>query len=360
MPSFSYTNSKLPVDKNYFQVDTAEYPGLGTGLYPKHSKTPAPLGSHAVEAFLALKKEDLFAQLDKYNKDSNEHSLFVKRVLKRLGEHPDLVVVPTDKTNSFLLTTTSEYDAEMMGHLNTKCIEISVATLDQAVIQSEAFFAKIKHRLSKAEVGFLLEGLASKATPTPKLLCKNHKPRNPTTGRFDTRWIAPAQNMMAPFSKMGRHLIIKNTFEEAEVPITTHRIEQAHHLKRHLDSLMLTPDNCTIISLDAVNYYPSLHFSLVKKAISWLALDLDTEARNRSAIGLMMIEHGMANTYLTCKDKYYLCAGKNSSTEKAITIGAMNLPGSVMWWEPTYSEQSTSLFKASNTMVSTEMMAWRS
>ena len=54
----------------------------------------------------------------------------------------------------------------------------------------------------KNEYKFIKETIESKAIPTPKLLVRDHKPRD-KEGKFPTRIVVSATNFTAAFSKIG-------------------------------------------------------------------------------------------------------------------------------------------------------------
>ena len=86
-------------------------------------------------------------------------------------------------------------------------------------------------------------------------------------------------------------------------------IEQSYSLKCQLQALGLRPDNCTIFTLDAQDYYPSIHLKLVKKAIWYFASNLPEEAKATISTALELIEFGMTSTVMTFQDKYYIYDG---------------------------------------------------
>jgi hypothetical protein len=81
-----------------------ETAGFGMGLKRENPKSKAPIGSPDLECFLKQLEEELLKQSvddeNSNNKVEHENSVRVKNVLKDLKKS-ELVVVPTDKTNSF-------------------------------------------------------------------------------------------------------------------------------------------------------------------------------------------------------------------------------------------------------------------
>ena len=85
--------------------------------------------------------------------------------------------------------------------------------------------------LSDNENAFLLEGIESKAIPTPKLLIKDHKKR--TNDGYPTRLIIPATNFTATFSKLG-YLGLKAILDKNEILYNKFTITNSYNLKRKL------------------------------------------------------------------------------------------------------------------------------
>ena len=76
-------------------------------------------------------------------------------------------------------------------------------------------------------------------------------------------------------------------------------------MKKELESLPLREDNCTIISIDVVNMYPSVRISLIKRAVKYFTKDLEREDKLKINDFLKMIEFGMNSTLITFQGKYY-------------------------------------------------------
>ena len=301
-----------------------ESKGLKTGLHPKYTTMNAPTGSPHLEAHIQDVKVDLFTQLDGHMnafRDINWKSIEVKTTIKNLKAHPDLGPVATDKTNSCVLMDIKEYDRQMLEHLTSRAKEVTVEELNQEHQISIKCLKNIQGLLSKQEYKFIKETVDKKGVPQPKLLIKDHKKKDPLTGAYPSRLIAPGQNFNSGFPKTG-YLAIKRLFDlDGCFKHRKHLIEQAYHLKHQLDTLNLTTSNCTIMSLAACAYYPSIRFKLVKKAIEFFAQDLMEEDRRIIEKALTMVQKGMNSTYLEYEGKCYLCDGEESPEDKALTIG---------------------------------------
>ena len=93
-------------------------------------------------------------------------------------------------------------------------------------------------------------------------------------------------------------------------------------LKQSLDNLRLSADDCTVISLDAQDYYPSsILFKLVKKApVNFYSQHLPQDLQLKIKDCLAMILFGMTSTYLTFLDQCCEYDGGQDPDEEALTI----------------------------------------
>jgi len=94
-------------------------PGLKTNLKPIKINLSAPRADDETERFLLQLEEELLKQvLDKIEaKGRNNKSHKIKSLQQKLRNHDNLVVVPTDKTNSFRTASKSNYCKWIEGHL---------------------------------------------------------------------------------------------------------------------------------------------------------------------------------------------------------------------------------------------------
>ena len=83
----------------------------------------------------------------------------------------------------------------------------------------------------------------------------------------------PANNFTAAIPKLG-YMGIKKIFDDHKIQYNKRTIVQASDLEEKLEKLGLHPDNCTIVSVDAVDFYPSVKFKLVKKGVNHYASPL--------------------------------------------------------------------------------------
>jgi hypothetical protein len=129
-----------------------------------------------------------------------------------LKEHPNMMVIPTNKMNSYKVINKEEYIEWVLDHLKTDAIEVSADKLVKIHEEGNELLSKLGNTLSEKEMGFVEEMLDSRAVPTPKLLIKDHKPMN-EIGECMMQLIVPATNFIAAFPKVG-YLGIKNIFDQ--------------------------------------------------------------------------------------------------------------------------------------------------
>ena len=77
----------------------------------------------------------------------------------------------------------------------------------------------------------------------------------------------------------------------------------------------------TIVSIDAVDYYPSVRFKLVRKAIQYYCRTLPAEDRVKIQDCLELIKFGMASTLFSFQGQYYEYDGDQDPDERGLTIG---------------------------------------
>lgn len=100
-------------------------------------------------------------------------------------------------------------------------------------------------------------------------------------------------------------------------------IVNAFDLKSKLERLNLKQSRCTIFSLDIQDFYPSITFDLVKKAILFYQnqVHLDDDKKRIVDMSLEMIEHSMKKQFFTFHDKYYHYSGQHVMDSPSLTIG---------------------------------------
>ena len=188
------------------------------------------------------------------------------------------VVVPTDKTNSFILIETAQYIEWVRSHLNKAAIKSSTERIKEVFNNANELLLEMEELFDKNEHKFIKETIESRAIPAPKLLVKDHKKRD-ANGDFPTRLVVPATNFTAAFSKID-YIGIKQITEQEKINISNRTIIQASDLKSDLESKNLMKNEVTTISLDNENMYPSITFNMVKKAINFYAKGLKSKQKD--------------------------------------------------------------------------------
>jgi hypothetical protein len=243
----------------------------------------------------------------------------IQHLEAKLKEHPNMMVIPTDKTNLYKVIDKEKYIEWVLDHLKTDAIEVSADKLVKIHEEGNELLSKLGNTLSEKEMGFVEEMLDSRAVPTPKLLIKDHKPMN-EKGEYMMRLIVPATNFTVLFPKVGS-LGIKNIFDQNGIVYSGSTITQASQLKTTLKKLNIMKDRVTIISFDGVRMYPSIKYKFVRKAVKFFARNLNAETQRRIDTCLEMIKFGMGNTLLTFVDKYYEYGGNLDVKDRGLTIG---------------------------------------
>ena len=143
----------------------------------------------------------------------------------------NLVAIPTDKTNSVQLLDLNTYKKQVKKHLELSATEIKRDILTNLYEEAITIAENVENMLSDNEYAFLLEGIESKAIPTPKLLIKDHKKK--TNDGYPTRLIIPATNFTATFSKLG-YLGLKVILDKNQILYNKFTITNSYNLKRKL------------------------------------------------------------------------------------------------------------------------------
>jgi hypothetical protein len=234
-----------------------------------------------------------------------------------------MMVILTDKMNSYKVINKEKYIEWVLNHLKTDAIEVSADKLIEIHEEGNELLSKLGNTLSEKEMGFVEEMLDSRAVPTPKLLIKDHKPMN-EIGEYVMRLIVPATNFIVAFPKVG-YLGIKTIFDQNGIDYSGSTITQASQLKMTLEKLNITKDRVTIILFDVVRMYPSIKYKFVRKAVKFFARNLHVETQRRINTCLEMIKFGMGNNLLTFVDKYYKYGGDLDVEDRGLTIGGYEL-----------------------------------
>ena len=114
----------------------------------------APQASHKVEALLTDLQDLLFKQLDEYMTnfhDTNPRSIAITHLRNTLKLHTNKLIVPTDKTNSFIIMRTKDYESQMLQRLNQHGRQIDIPTLNQALETVNSLLLQLQEDLSTQE-----------------------------------------------------------------------------------------------------------------------------------------------------------------------------------------------------------------
>ncbi len=255
-----------------------EEEGMGTGLKPTKINLSAPKASEEVEAFLSELAKELLH--DAWNNRKKNLETFksseVKDIQTQLKGDDNQVVVPTDKTSSFRVVKIKDYIKWVLKHLKKSAKEIDRERLIEVQKQAGILLEERRHVISAKEAEFIEQSIKSKAIPSPKLLIKDHKDKPEDLdkdGNFPTRLVVPANNFTSAFPKLG-YLGIKKILDDNGIEYSKKTIIQASDLKEAIQNQGINCGGYTIVSIDAKAFYPSVKFSLVRKAVHFYAKGL--------------------------------------------------------------------------------------
>ena len=162
---------------------------------------------------------------------------------------------------------------------------------------------RVKMKLTVEEENFVRQSLATQSIPSPKILIKYHKIIN-EKGEFPTRLVILATNFTATLSKIG-YLGIKRLLDKVKVNYSRVSIVQASDLKEKLEELKIKRDEVTISSVDAINMYPSIKLSTIRKAVRFFARKLTAATEKNINLCLELICFGMSSTLISFDVNYY-------------------------------------------------------
>jgi hypothetical protein len=220
LPSLS-DNSILVRDDD--SVTLSHDDGLGTHLKPTTMGSNAPRASDTTELFLKRVEEKVLDIAFAYRRGCFEcsRSKHIREVCDWFSSHPEIDVVPTDKTNSFRLIPIAKYIDQMQQHLSTNAKVIPHDCLTTVVDDASYLLNSLSHILSTTEKQYIEHFIQSRAIPTPKLLIKDHE--KPKGGVYPTRLVIPASNFTSTFPKMG-YFGIKGILESHGIQYTSSTI----------------------------------------------------------------------------------------------------------------------------------------
>mmetsp|Transcript_59901 Transcript_59901/g.71329 ORF Transcript_59901/g.71329 Transcript_59901/m.71329 type:complete len:212 (-) Transcript_59901:780-1415(-) len=189
----------------------------------------------------------------------------IKQTMKGLSSF-SFVVIPTDKANSYRLIPLKECITRMEEQLEPVADEILVKDLKRILNDAEETLKTFENYLGRDEKAFIERTLKTKQIPSSELLIKDHKARK--NGQFPLRLVIPTTNFTACFSKVG-YLGLKQVLDSYDIDYSRFTIAQASYLKMTLSRHQLNRALHSIFSIDVINMYPSIKFSLIKKAVDF-------------------------------------------------------------------------------------------
>ena len=247
--------------------------GYMTGMKDPNYSPPAPKGSKELECFLqTLERELLTLALDVKSTKLNNTSKRIGDIMNKLKKFPSLVIVPTDKTNSYRSMEIDKYEKLVVQHLIESGEEISRSRLIEIHDKGMDLLERLKKTMTKNEYFTIRSQISSKTIPTPSLLIKDHK-KIDKSGFYPTRLLCPASNFTSCFSKLG-YLGIKRIFDSNEIDYEKRNIKQASDLKSKLEELQIKKGDTSILTFDAEAMYPSIKLDLVIKAVKYFSRNL--------------------------------------------------------------------------------------
>jgi len=176
--------------------------GLGTGLRKPNMANSAPIASREVEAFLEDATRSILTELNMCEqRPETKKAKEIRALEKKLKANGSIVIVPTDKMNSFRVVEKEKYIEWVNTHLQYAAKEVSADKLALIAKEGEALLKEI-NVLSPEENEFIKASIKMKAVPTPKLLIKDHKKAN-NKGEFPMQLVVPATNFTSAFPKVG-------------------------------------------------------------------------------------------------------------------------------------------------------------
>ena len=101
-------------------------------------------------------------------------------------------------------------------------------------------------------------------------------------------------------------------------------IVQASYLKERLEELELKRDEVTIASVDAINMYPSIKLSIIKKSVRFFAIKLTATTKKIINLCLELIRFGMSSK-LNSFDGEYNDYNGGKKEEQGLAIGGYEL-----------------------------------
>mmetsp|Transcript_59900 Transcript_59900/g.71327 ORF Transcript_59900/g.71327 Transcript_59900/m.71327 type:complete len:290 (-) Transcript_59900:549-1418(-) len=241
----------------------------------------------------------------------------IKQTMKGLSSF-SFVVIPTDKANSYRLIPLKECITRMEEQLEPMADEILVKGLKRILNDAEETLKTFENYLGRDEKAFIERTLKTKQIPSSELLIKDHKARK--NGQFPLRLVIPTTNFTACFSKVG-YLGLKQVLDSYDIDYSRFTIAQASYLKMTLSRHQLNRALHSIFSIDVINMYPSIKFSLIKKSVNFFLRNFPVKGRGTLNTCLKLIEFGMSSMLLSFHNKYYQYHCGDKDGERGLAIG---------------------------------------
>ena len=98
--------------------------------------------------------------------------------------------------------------------------------------------------------------------------------------------------------------------ENTKVNYSRVPILQTSDLKEILEELEVKREEVTIWSLDAINMYPSIKLSTIKKVVIFFSRKLTAATKKTTNLRLELIRFGMGSTLISFDGDYYKHGGE--------------------------------------------------
>lgn len=290
-------------DSNVFSAEE----GMGTSFRPK-SKCSAkpPVLYSEVENFLREVERESLASLYENKRKIKicQTDKILAENLQKLSENSNRALIKTDKTNKFAEVKLEDYIRCMKDNLDEKCTRISREEISDLYSFALYMLDELKIHLTQKEYDFLKAGIENREVPEPMLLLKDHKTTIPTPYRF----VLPCRNFTADFAKLG-FTAVKNAMISGCVNFEKFTLRNSFDFLERIKPLGLQKDQQLVLSVDAVNMYPSISLRMIKKAVFYYATGLDRGAFDKIIWGLKLVEIAMNSAVCMFAGQYYRYGG---------------------------------------------------
>jgi hypothetical protein len=118
--------------------------------------------------------------------------------MSNLRQRNDLVVCPTNKTNSCVLMKTDDLKRLTLKHLEKDAIPTNHTHLKEVQKQAKILLETLNDILSDDEYNYIKQTIKKMNVPTVQLLVKDHKDKDENVDH-PTPLVVPAKNFIAGF-----------------------------------------------------------------------------------------------------------------------------------------------------------------